>query len=299
VLTRLIPFLFVLLWSSSFIASKTGLRDLSPLLFVAVRLTLCAAVLLGAMAVRRESWRPLAGGKWFHCAVAGALLNALTLMPPHVGMQFVPAAHIALIQSLTPLLTAALGVVLLREPLLMRQWIGLLLGMTGVAIVVGPAAMGSATHLEGLALAFLGVIGLVAGTLYFGRFCRGVPLLPGATAQFVSGAAVAALSACLLETPSANWTDFALASVAWNTVVVSLGGMSLYGFMLARGSAARVSANFYLVPGMAALLSWLFLGERLAPLAIVGLVVAGVGCALVSARATPSPAPPPRPTHRP
>ncbi len=298
-LLRLIPFLFVLLWSSSFIASKTGLRDLSPLLFVAVRLSLCAAVLLGAMVVRRESWRPLAGGKWFHCAVAGALLNALTLMPPHVGMRFVPAAHIALIQSLTPLLTAALGVVLLREPLRIRQWIGLLLGITGVAIVVGPAATGSATHLEGLALAFLGVIGLVTGTLYFGRFCRGVPLLPGATAQFVAGAAVAVLSAWLLETPTARWTDFAIASVAWNTVIVSLGGMSLYGFMLVRGSAARVSANFYLVPGTAALLSWVVLGERLAPLAVAGLVVAGVGCALVSARATPSPARPPDPARRP
>jgi drug/metabolite transporter (DMT)-like permease len=296
---RLVPLLFVLLWSSSFIASKTGLRDLSPLLFVAIRLALCATVLLAIMAARRVSWRPLSGGKWFHCAVAGALLNAMTLMPPHVGMRLVPAAHIALIQSLTPLLTAVLGVFLLREPLRSRQVLGLLLGVSGVAIVVGPAALGSTTHLEGLALAFLGVIGLVAGTIYFGRFCRDVPLLPGATAQFLSGAAVSALSAWLLETPSANWTNNAIASVAWNTVVVSLGGMSLYAFMLARGSAARVSANFYLVPGVAALLSWLFLAEHLSPLAIAGLAVASIGCALVSARGTPSPAPPPSPAHRP
>ncbi len=290
-LLRLIPFLFVLLWSSSFIASKTGLRDLSPLLFVVIRLGLCAAGLLLLMVVRRESWRPLAGWRWFHCAVAGALLNALTLMPPHVGMRWVPAAHIALVQSLTPLLTAALGVVLLREPLRPRQWMGLVLGMTGVAIVVGPAAFGSATHLEGLALAFLGVIGLVAGTLYFRRFCRDIPLLPGATAQFLSGAAVAGLCAWVLETPSAHWTPDAIASVAWNTVMVSLGGMGLYAFMLARGSAARVSANFYLVPGMAALLSWIVLHERLTPLAIAGLTVASLGCALVNARGTPSPAP--------
>lgn len=298
-LLRLIPLLFVLLWSSSFIASKTGLRDLSPLLFVAVRLSFCAAVLLTLMAVRGQSWKPLAGWRWFHCAVAGALLNALTLMPPHVGMRLVPAAHIALIQSLTPLLTAALGVVLLREPLRARQWLGLVLGVTGVAIVVGPSAAGSTTHLEGLALAFLGVIGLVAGTLYFGRFCRDVPPLPGATAQFISGAAIAGVCAWLLESPSANWTPHAIESVAWNTIVVSLGGMSLYAFMLARGSAARVSANFYLVPGTASLLSWIVLGERLTPLAVAGLGVASVGCALVSARARPSPAPPPHPTHRP
>ena len=283
-LLRVIPFLFVLLWSSSFIASKSGLRDLSPLLFVAVRLALCAAVLLGAMLVRWESWRPLSGWRWFHCAVAGALLNALTVMPPHVGMLFVPAAHIALIQSMTPLLTAVLGVVLLHEPLRQRQWLGLGLGMTGVAIVVGPAAFGSATHTQGLALAFLGVIGLVAGTLYFGRFCRDIPLLPGATVQFVSGALVSGLSVWLLEKPSAHWTPDAVAAVAWNTVVVSLGGMSLYAFMLARGSAARVSANFYLVPGVAALLSWIALGERLSLAGVAGLAVASAGCALVSLR---------------
>ena len=288
-LPRFIPFLFVLLWSSAFIASKTGLRDLSPLLFVAIRLALCAIVLLGLMVVRREAWRPLAGWRWFHCAVAGALLNAMTLMPPHVGMRFVPAAHIALIQSLTPLLTAALGVVLLHEKLRPRQWAGLMLGLCGVAIVVGPAAFGSATHSEGLALAFLGVTGLVAGTLYFKRFCRDIPLLPGATAQFVSAAIVSGLSAWVLETPSAHWTPDAIASMAWNTVVVSLAGMGLYAFMLARGSAARVSANFYLVPGVAALLSWIVLGERLTPLAVAGLAVAAIGCALVSRRAPPSP----------
>ncbi|HEY1410722.1 MAG TPA: EamA family transporter, partial [Rhodopila sp.] len=115
-----------------------------------------------------------------------------------------------------------------------------------------------------------------------GRFCRGVPLLPGATAQFVSAACVSALGAWLLETPRAEWTDGTIAAIVWNTIMVSLGGMGLYFAMLARGSAARVSANFYLVPGTAALLGWLLLGERLSPLAITGLLVASAGCWLVS-----------------
>jgi drug/metabolite transporter (DMT)-like permease len=54
--------------------------------------------------------------------------------------------------------------------------------------------------------------------------------------------------------------------------------------MLKRGSAARASANFYLVPGVAALLAWLLLGETLSPLAILGLVVSSVGCWLVNWR---------------
>jgi drug/metabolite transporter (DMT)-like permease len=280
---RIAPFVFVLLWSSSFVAAKVGLQHLSPLLFVAVRLAGCAVVLVVLMLVLRRSWAPLGRLRWLHCGIAGALLNAIGLMAPHVGLMMVPAAQVALVQSLTPLLTALLGVTLLREPLRPRQWLGLLLGMAGVGLVVGHAALDSPTRFMGLVLAFIGVLGLVAGTLYFGRFCRGVPLLAGATAQFIAAALVSAAGAWLLETPRVDWTPGTVGAVVWNTVMVSLGGMVLYSAMLARGSAARVSANFYLVPGTAAFLAWVFVGEGLTPLSIAGLLVASAGCWLVSA----------------
>jgi drug/metabolite transporter (DMT)-like permease len=281
--TRLAPLLFVVLWSTSFIAAKVGLRDLSPLLFVAVRLAGCAAVLVVLMLLLRRSWQPLGRGRWLHCAIAGALVNAIGLMGPHVGLLIAPAAQIALVQSLTPLLTAAFGLVFLHERLLASQWLGLTLGLAGVGLVAGQAALESTARFEGLLLAFTGVVSLVVGTVYFGRFCRGVPLLPGATAQFLAAAIVAALGAWLLETPRADFTPTAIAAVAWNTALVSLGGMGLYFAMLVRGTAARTTANFYLVPGVAAVLAWVLLGERLSSLAIVGLAVASMGCWLVNA----------------
>ena len=287
-LVRFAPFLFVMLWSSSFITGKVGLRHLSPLLFVAIRLAACAVVLTAAMYVLRRSWRPLAGRQWMHCAVAGALLNAVGLMAPHVGLLIAPAAHIALVQSLTPLLTAALGILLLHERLRWAQWLGLALGLAGVGLVVGEAALASDARFQGLVLAFIGVLGLVSGTLYFGRFCRGMPLLPGATAQFLAAAVVASVGAWLLETPHADWTESTIAAVTWNTVMVSLGGMGLYSAMLVRGSVAATSANFYLVPGTVAVFAWLLLGEQPSMLAIAGLIVASTGCWLVSATpATP------------
>ena len=281
-LVNIAPFLFVLLWSSSFIAAKAGLLHMSPLLFVAIRLTGCAIVLSALMVLLRRSWRPLRRWLWLHCAIAGTLLNAMGLMAPHVGLLLAPASQIALVQSLTPLLTAVFGVTLLHERLRPRQWAGLLLGMAGVGLVVGHAAFDNAARFEGLLLAFVGVLGLVSGTLYFGRFCRGVPLLPGAAAQFIAASCVSALGAWILETPRADWTGGTIAAIAWNIVMVSLGGMALYVTMLSRGSAARTSANFYLVPGMASLLAWIVLGERLTPLALTGLLVASAGCWLVS-----------------
>jgi len=114
-----------------------------------------------------------------------------------------------------------------------------------------------------------------------------VPLLQGATVQFMSAAVVSSLGAALLETPHWEWTDGTIAAVLWNTLMVSLGGMVLYSVMLVRGSVARASANFYLVPVTAALLAWGLLGEQLSAHVIVGLAMASAGCWLVSAAASP------------
>ncbi|MDA8049803.1 MAG: DMT family transporter [Rhodospirillales bacterium] len=284
-LSRLAPFAFVLLWSSSFVAAKIGLRHLSPLLFVAVRLSSCAAVLVLLMLLSGRSWAPLGNRRWLHCALAGILMNAVGLMAPHVGLTLVAAAPIALVQSLTPLLTAALGAAVLGERLRPGQWLGMALGVAGVALVVGLAAAESTARLDGMALGGLGVLGLVSGTVYFGRFCRGVPLLPGTAVQFLAAAAVAILGALTLERSHADWTDAAILATAWNTLAVSLGGMVLYFVLLRRGTAARATANFYLVPGTTAIITWIVLGERLRPLAIFGFLVAAVGCWMVNRRA--------------
>ncbi|HEV2301013.1 MAG TPA: DMT family transporter, partial [Stellaceae bacterium] len=175
---RLAPFGFVLLWSSSFVATRAGLRDLSPLAFVALRQSLCAIVLIAIVLAARPSLDGLRG-RWGHCAVAGALVNGVMVLAAHWGMVRVGAAPMALVQTLHPLLTALLAGPLLGEWLRLRQWIGLFMGAAGVALVVGLAAAESKGQLDGLGVGAAGVIALTAGTLYFGRFCRDAPLLAG------------------------------------------------------------------------------------------------------------------------
>jgi len=282
-LLRLAPFGFVLLWSSSFIGARVGLRHVTPLLFVEVRLCLSAALLVLAMLVLRRPWAVLRG-KWLHCAVAGMLVNTVLLDPAHVAMTRMNAAPIALIQTLNPLLTAVLAWPLLGERLRPRQFLGLALGTVGVVLIVGLAAAQSTVQLDLLLLSGLGVVGLVGGTLYFARFCRGVPMLEGATVQFLAAAVAGLLATLLFETPHGDWTGPAIAAMAWNAIGVSLGSMVLYLLMLVRGSAARATASFYLVPGTAALLAWALLGETLSALTVLGLVVSSVGCWLVRRR---------------
>jgi drug/metabolite transporter (DMT)-like permease len=286
-LDKTVPFGFVLLWSSSFIAARVGLRHLSPLLFVAIRMAACSVVLVLLMLALRRSWRPLRG-VWLHLAFAGVLLNGVLLMTAHVAMVRIGAAPIALVQTLNPLLTALLAWPVLGERLRAQQWLGLALGAFGVVLVVGLAAARSHAELNGLLLAAAGVVGLCGGTLYYRRFCLTAPMLEGTTVQFVACTVVCGLSTWLFETPHADWTPGAVTAVAWNAGGVSLGGMVLYFVMLKRGSAARATANFYLVPGTAGLLAWVLLGETLSQLAVLGLVVSSIGCWLVNWRPAPA-----------
>ncbi|HEX4171990.1 MAG TPA: DMT family transporter [Acetobacteraceae bacterium] len=280
---RLAPLGFVLLWASSFIAARVGLRFLSPLLFVTVRLIAASAVLCCVMLLLRRPWRGLAG-RWGHCAVSGVLTNTVLLMTAHYAMVHTAAAPIALVQTLNPLLTALLAWPLLGEPLRPLQWLGLLMGAAGVVLVVGLAARRSSVELNGLLLTAGGVIALCAGTLYFGRFCRGVPIIEGTTVQLAAAAVAGVVATAVFETPHAVWNGPAIGAIAWNAGAVSLGGMALYYLMLVHGTAARATSNFYLVPGTAALMAWGLLGEPLSTLTVAGLAVSSLGCWLVSRR---------------
>jgi drug/metabolite transporter (DMT)-like permease len=280
---RLAPYGFILLWSSSFITARVGLPLVSPLLFVAVRLVAAGALLALVMAVWRQSWAPLRG-RWHHLALAGVLVNGVTLSAFHVGMVTESAAVMALVQALSPMLIALSAVPLLGERLSRRQWLGLALGAAGVVLVVAPRALESAGAWGAIQLGFVGVAGLAGGTIYFGRFGRGVPLVPATAVQLGAAAVLTVALTLLLERPHAVWTFPAVASVAWNVIAVSIGAMALYYYMLNHGTAGRVAANFYLIPGTVALLGWALLGERLTPLAMLGFAIASAGVFLVARR---------------
>jgi drug/metabolite transporter (DMT)-like permease len=285
-LDRVAPLLFVLLWSSSFLGTRVGLRHMSPLWFVALRMILAAAIMTAVMTARGRTWN-LSRADWMHCAVAGVLTQAILLMTAHVAMTRTEAAPIALIQTLNPLLSALLAWPLLGERLRPSQILGLLLGFAGVLLILGVKALGSRAELPGLLSAIAGVCALSGGTLYFRRFCRDVPPLPGATVQFVASAVVCTACALVLEAPWTDWDAGAFLGITWNTVAVSIGGMALYFLMLTRGTAARATVNFYLVPGVTSILTWAVLGEHLTWVTFVGLAISTPGCLLVGRRSEP------------
>ena len=235
----LAPYGFILLWSSSFVTARVGLALVSPLLFVAVRLVAAAALLGIFLALRGESLAPLRG-RWVHLAIAGALVNGVTLSAFHVGMVTENVALMALVQATSPMLIALAAVPLLREPLRAPQALGLVLGTAGVALVLlarglaGPAGWGA------IGLGFLGALGLASGTVYFGRVGRDVPLVAATAVQVAAGAALTLAAMLLFEPPHAAAAAAAGAAVAWNVLaVVGLAVASRGVFLVARKGAGR------------------------------------------------------------
>ena len=269
----LLPFVFALLWASSYIAAKIGLVDATPFALVGARLAIAAAAALLIVATGRSWPKPKS---WPLLLLGGALLHGVGLSMTHAALVVVDATPTALVHAFHPILTAALGTVLLRERFASWQWFGVALGFAGVLLGV-PLSLGTGN----LALLGLSLFGLTAGTLILKRFCTEVPPFESTAVQLIGGALASVLLMLLFETPHWRWTAPFAAALAWNTLATSIFGMAIYNMMLDRYGAGRASSGFFVVPGASALMAFALLDEHLPALAIAGLAASTVGVVLV------------------
>ena len=298
------PAVFVLLWSTGFVGAKYGLPYAPPFTFLGLRLV-TAAVLLAAGALAlpaaRASLRATRRAQYGHAAVAGLLLHAGYLGGVFYAISVgVPAGVSAVVVSLQPVLTALLATRLLGERPALRQWLGLLLGVGGVALVVAPDLVGQGVGhgtagipLRGLVACVVALASTTAGTLYQKRHGDEVPLLWGTAVQYAAASVVLLALAAGTERIAIRWTPEFVGALAWLVLALSIGAVLLLLLLLRRGTASSVASLFYLVPPATAVEALLLFGERLAPLSLAGLAVAVVGVALVvvPARRTAVPAP--------
>jgi drug/metabolite transporter (DMT)-like permease len=275
VLPVLLPFTFAVAWASSYVAAKVGLRDITPFAFVAVRLSIAALAAYLILRMWQPSWGALTRA-WPHLMVGGALVHGLALTTTHAALMTVGATPTALVHAFHPILTATLGVLLLGEIFRWWQWIGVVLGFAGVLIGV-PLGAGQGA----LLLLALSLVGLSGGTLYLKRFCPDVPPFEATTVQLAGAALFSILATVAFETPHVDLTWSLAGAMAWNTLLMSIGGMALYNFILIRYGAGRAASTFFIVPGAAALSAWLMLGETLSGATLLGLAAASCGVALV------------------
>jgi drug/metabolite transporter (DMT)-like permease len=280
--TRAAPVLFVVLWSAGFTFVSLGLEDSEPLTFLALRYVMVVALLAPLFAVMRP---PLPGtqAEWRHLVVTGLILQALYFGLLYGALALdVPAGTAALIVSLQPILVALLAPRFAGEHVDARRWAGLALGLAGAAEVI-LARQGVERASAGALLCTLAaLIAITAGTLYENRFGSEQHPVTANLVQYAVALAVVGPAAALFESLHVAWTSSLVISLIYLVLANSLLSVTLLLTMLRRGEAARVSALFFLVPPLAALIAYVILGEDLPAAAWPGMVVAAVGVALAT-----------------
>ena len=290
-LVRAMPWVFVLIWSTGFVAARLGMPHAGPMAFLAWRYGLSILVFLLWIGWVRAPW-PQGRTQWTHLAVTGVLMHAGYLGGVWVAVKGgLGAGLAALIVGLQPVLTAVwMSAAAGSHRVSTRQWIGLLMGLAGLALVVGHKLQLGAAAPATVAWAVLALFSITAGTLYQKRWLQPCDVRTANAVQLLAALAVT-LPLALLETEPMRLHPQLLVAMAWSVLVLTLGGSSLLYLLIQRGAATSVTSLMYLVPPCAALMAWVLFDEPLTAAVLAGLALTALGVAVVMR--APAAAPPP------
>lgn len=215
---------------------------------------------------------------WVHLSIVGFLIQAL-----YFGMCFMSfktglaVGTLALILSLQPILVGLIAPRWTGENVGWQQWGGLALGLLGAIVVIIARADIDPPTLLGLLYGFLALFGITSGSLWEKRFGVSHHPVTSNLVGYAAGLAGVMPFMLLLETMHIDWTWEFTAALAYVVIGMSIIAVGLLLAMIRAGDVTRVSALFFLVPPLAALVAWLVLGEIMPPLAWGGMALAAAG----------------------
>lgn len=285
---RLMPWVFVLVWSTGFIVARYGMPYAPPLTFLCLRYGFSLLVLLPLVWMLRADW-PRGWRQWGHLAVVGALMQAGYLGCVWAAVKHgISAGTVALIVGLQPLLTAVF-VSAAGQRVHARQWLGLLLGFSGLTLVVVHKLDGGELGAHNLLLALFALGCITAGTLWQKNFVRPAPVW-GALAVQLFAALLLSAPLAMLEPEPVVWNGQLIGALAWSVLALTVGASALLYLLIQRGAAVQVTSLIYWVPPVTALMGWILFREPLGLTTWAGMALVAAGVVAVT-RNPPAPAP--------
>ncbi len=279
---RVAPVVFLLFWSGGFSAGKIGVEYTGPMTFLVVRYGIVLLMLAPLLLWKRPPM-PASRTQWVHISVVGVLIQGCYFALSYVALSSnISSAAVALIVSLQPILVALAAPHLAAEHVSRQTWFGLGLGLLGTALVITARSQVEAISTVGVLAAFGALACITAGTMYEKRYGVGHHPITASAVQYAAGLGVALPFALLREDLHMQWTAPFVLALAYLIICNSLIAMTLLLLMIRHGEVSRVSALFFLVPPLAAVIGWLLLEEAMPPLAWAGLTLAAAGVAIVS-----------------
>ncbi len=269
------------IWASTFVLIKIGLNDLGPLTLGGLRYFVGFLLLLPLMArndaVTPRAWSPRV---WVRLALIGMSAYALGNGALFWGLQFMPATTGSFLLSLTPLPVLFLGIFWLKEIPTRLQIAGMLVAVIGSLVFFSPGMRTGAPFAIGI-VAF-GLIGFALFGILGRQVARDrqVDTLSLTALPLAFGGGSLLLIALLVE-GLPRFSTVALVVVLWLAIINTAFAYVLYNHSLQVLTAFEMNVLMNLAPLITAMLAWLFLNERLAPIQFAGIVIVIVGVALV------------------
>ena len=264
---------FVLLWSSGYVVGALATEVIAPLTVTMWRFAGAAAVLAVIARYRKETWPR--GRQFWALAGMGVPMFALQFGALYTAMsEGMPASTTSLVACSSPLLVAVLSAAAGWERLRARQWVGILLGVAGVAVTLADR-VGRPPSLGVLGWTLLGLLGLVIGTLLQSRVRIEAGPSAVVSVELAAAFVVMAVWAPLKGNLTIPLTAHALGTFAWLTLIAGVGAPLLLFALIRQRGATGASSLLFVVPAVTAIAAWPILGTPIGPLTLVGLVVVG------------------------
>ena len=273
--------LLSLLWGASFLFVGIAVQELPVLTIIALRVSLAALVLWG-IALFCGHQLPRGRKTWQAFLALGLLNNVIPFGLIVFGQQTIGAGLAAILNATTPLWTVLVAALFLADERFSKQKLfGVLLGLVGVIVMVGPDSLAGISRNLGAQLAVLGATLSYAFASVFGRRFAAAKISPLQTAlgQVTASSFILVPLALMIDTPWASAlpsqaTIFAILGLA---VLSTAGGYLLFFNILERAGATNVSLVTLLIPPSAIAMGMLFLEETLQGIHFIGLALIILG----------------------
>lgn len=276
---RAMPGIFVLIWATGFVSAKLAMPYAGPFSFLCIRYA--ATIVCFSLWIHwaKPAW-PQGRTQWIHLAITGILMHAGYLGGVWAAIKLGMSAGLsALIVSLQPIITAiwlsSRGSVVTR-----RQWLGLALGLVGLAFVLSEKFGTAEVRLEPMLWVVMALASITVGTLYQKTWVKPCDVRTANTVQML-GALALSWPLALMEPHHITWNTDTVVALVWAVLGLSMGASSLMYVMIQRGAVSRVTALLYLVPPTTAVIAWLMFGEIITPLMLLGMLIAAYAVYLV------------------
>lgn len=277
-----------LLWAGSYLYNVFALADVPPVSVVAFRVGVGALILYVALKLTGASM-PTDPKIWAAFSFMGLINNAIPFSLIAWSQTMIPSGLASILNATTPLFTVLAAQFLTRdEHMTPARVTGVIIGIVGVAILIGADALaGAGDHIPGELACLAGSMLYALSAIFGRRFSRmGIPPMTAATGQITAAAVLMVPVALLIDQP---WTLPMPGPAAWSGLLAlaalstGLAYIVFYRILATAGSVNLMLVTF-LVPVGAVILGSIVLGERLSPNHFIGMAAIGFGLALIDGR---------------